>query len=241
MLLYLFLYCPVQCQVLVSAVSSRCLLLAVIKVRGSESPSQTIAQSTSVVFSVAYAVFYGVKFLALPPTLKPGGPGSLFVWPLPMGGGGEGGGGTPGICGAIDFSEESLVKIVTMGPKIWSNQIKYPPPSNAWFSNKASWYYQQSMYNTHKVRCSINLYWKWVVRSHLYTKDCVLTHSQTPQSISTTPHFFKKLLFSIFGNLVKYGLLCLIKYLKTLKPVTFIYEFKKLKLMFWWVICTTVL
>ena len=90
MLLYLFLYCPVQCQVLVSAVSSRRSLLAVIKVRGSESPSQTIAQSTSVVFSVAYAVFYGVKFLALPPTLKPGGPGSLFVWPLPMGGGGEG-------------------------------------------------------------------------------------------------------------------------------------------------------
>ena len=91
MLLYLFLYCPVQCQVLVSAVSSRCLLLAVIKVRGSESPSQTIAQSTSVVFSVAYAVFYGVKLLALPPTLKPGGPGyrSLSGLYRGLGGGGE--------------------------------------------------------------------------------------------------------------------------------------------------------
>ena len=40
-------------------------------------------------------------------------------------GGGEGGGGTPGICGAIDFSEESLVKIVTMGPQnlVKSDQI----------------------------------------------------------------------------------------------------------------------
>ena len=57
-----------------STVSSRCLLLTVIKVRGSESPSQTVAQSTSAVFSVAYAAFYGVKLLALPPTLKPGGP-----------------------------------------------------------------------------------------------------------------------------------------------------------------------
>ena len=33
-----------------------------------------------------------------------------------------GGGGTPGICGAFDFSKECLVKI----PKIGSNQIKYP-------------------------------------------------------------------------------------------------------------------
>ena len=90
MLLYLFLYCPVQCQVLVSAVSSRCLLLAVIKVQGSESPSQTIAQSTSVVFSVAYAVFYGVKLLALPPTLKPGGPGYRCLSGLYQGGGGVG-------------------------------------------------------------------------------------------------------------------------------------------------------
>ena len=90
MLLYLFLYCPVQCQVLVSAVSRRCLLLAVIKVRGSESPSQTIAQSTSVVFSVAYAVFYGVKLLALPPTLKPGGPGDRSLSGLYQGGAGGG-------------------------------------------------------------------------------------------------------------------------------------------------------
>ena len=33
---------------------------------------------------------------------------------------------TPGICGAFDFSGECLVKISAMGPKIWSNQIKYP-------------------------------------------------------------------------------------------------------------------
>ena len=37
-----------------------------------------------------------------------------------------GGGGTPGMCGAFDFSEEFLVKIPPWGPKIGSNQIKYP-------------------------------------------------------------------------------------------------------------------
>jgi len=52
-----------------SAVFSRFLLLAVIKFRESESVS------TSVVVSVAYAVFYGARLLALRPTLKPGGPG----------------------------------------------------------------------------------------------------------------------------------------------------------------------
>ena len=67
--------------------------MAVIKVRGSESPSQTIAQSTSVVFSVAYAVFYGVKLLALPPTLKPGGPGDRSLSGLHQRGRGGGGGG----------------------------------------------------------------------------------------------------------------------------------------------------
>ena len=36
-----------------------------------------------------------------------------------------GGGGTPGICGAFDFSEEVLVKIPTVGPQnlVKSDQI----------------------------------------------------------------------------------------------------------------------
>ena len=42
-----------------------------------------------------------------------------------------GGGGTPGICGAFDFSEEFLVKIPTVGLKNWvkSDQISPPFPS----------------------------------------------------------------------------------------------------------------
>ena len=41
------------------------------------------------------------------------------------------GGGTPGICGAFDFSEEFLVKIPTVGPQNWvkSDQISPPFPS----------------------------------------------------------------------------------------------------------------
>ena len=37
----------------------------------------------------------------------------------------RGGGGTPGICGAFDFSEEFLVKIPTVGPQnlVKSDQI----------------------------------------------------------------------------------------------------------------------
>ena len=44
---------------------------------------------------------------------------------------GGGGGGTPGICGAFDFSEEFLVKIPTVGPQNWvkSEQISPPFPS----------------------------------------------------------------------------------------------------------------
>ena len=40
-------------------------------------------------------------------------------------------GGTPGICGAFDFSEEVLVKIPTMGPKnlVKSDQISPDVPS----------------------------------------------------------------------------------------------------------------
>ena len=40
-------------------------------------------------------------------------------------------GGTPGICGAFDFSEEFLVKIPTVGPQNWvkSDQISPPFPS----------------------------------------------------------------------------------------------------------------
>ena len=43
----------------------------------------------------------------------------------------RGGGGTPGICGAFDFSEEFLVKIPTVGPQNWvkSDQISPPFPS----------------------------------------------------------------------------------------------------------------
>ena len=42
-----------------------------------------------------------------------------------------GGGGTPGIHGAFDFSEEFLVKIPTVGPQNWvkSDQISPPFPS----------------------------------------------------------------------------------------------------------------
>ena len=41
---------------------------------------------------------------------------------------GGGGGGTPGICGAFDFSEEFLVKIPTVGPQnlVKSDQISPP-------------------------------------------------------------------------------------------------------------------
>ena len=44
---------------------------------------------------------------------------------------GGGGGGTLGICGAFDFSEEFLVKIPTVGPQNWvkSDQISPPFPS----------------------------------------------------------------------------------------------------------------
>ena len=40
-------------------------------------------------------------------------------------------GGTLGICGAFDFSEEFLVKIPTVGPQNWvkSDQISPPFPS----------------------------------------------------------------------------------------------------------------
>ena len=43
----------------------------------------------------------------------------------------EGGGGTPGICGAFDFSEEFLVKIPTVGPQnlVKSDQISPGVPS----------------------------------------------------------------------------------------------------------------
>ena len=44
---------------------------------------------------------------------------------------GGGGGGTPGRCGAFDFSEEFLVKIPTMGPPklVKSDQISPGVPS----------------------------------------------------------------------------------------------------------------
>ena len=44
---------------------------------------------------------------------------------------GGGGGGTPGICGAFDFSEEFFVKIPTVGPQNWvkSDQMSPPFPS----------------------------------------------------------------------------------------------------------------
>ena len=51
---------------------------------------------------------------------------SINVKPDGGGGGGGSGGKTPGICGAFDFLEDFLVKIPTVGPKTWSNQIKYP-------------------------------------------------------------------------------------------------------------------
>ena len=43
----------------------------------------------------------------------------------------RGGGGGAGICGAVDFSEEFLVKISTVGPQNWvkSDQMSPPFPS----------------------------------------------------------------------------------------------------------------
>ena len=41
----------------------------------------------------------------------------------------EGGGGSPGICGAFDFSEEFLVKIPTVGPQ---NLVKLDQISPPW-------------------------------------------------------------------------------------------------------------
>ena len=54
-------------------------------------------------------------------------------------------GGTLGICGVFDFSEEFLVKIPTMGPHnlVRSDQI-FPTFQPLIFSLKARWYYQQS-------------------------------------------------------------------------------------------------
>ena len=39
-----------------------------------------------------------------------------------------GGGGTPGVCGAFDFSEQYLVKVATVGPQnlVKSGQISPP-------------------------------------------------------------------------------------------------------------------
>ena len=54
------------------------------------------------------------------------------------------------------------------GPKIWSNQIKYPPSSNVWFSDEKRVGIINNPHNAHKVKCSINLYWKWVVRSSVF-------------------------------------------------------------------------
>ena len=45
---------------------------------------------------------------------------------------GKGGGGTQGICGAFDFSEEFLVKIPTVGPQ---NLVKSDQISPPWGSN----------------------------------------------------------------------------------------------------------
>ena len=39
-----------------------------------------------------------------------------------------GGGGTPGICGAFDFSEEFLVKIPTVGPQNLAKSDQISPP-----------------------------------------------------------------------------------------------------------------
>ena len=39
--------------------------------------------------------------------------------------------GTPGICGAFDFSEEFWSKSPLWSPKIWSNQIKYTHLENS--------------------------------------------------------------------------------------------------------------
>ena len=40
----------------------------------------------------------------------------------------RGGGGTLGICGAFDFSEEFLVKIPTVGPQNLVKSDQIPPP-----------------------------------------------------------------------------------------------------------------
>ena len=53
---------------------------------------------------------------------------------------------------------------------IWWNQIKYPPPSNAWYFDEKRVDIINNPHNLHKVRCSINLYWKWVVRSSVLYK-----------------------------------------------------------------------
>ena len=153
----------------------------------------------------------------------------------------EGGGGNPQV----------YVGHLTFEKNFWSKLSPWPMmgPKHLVQSDQISSTFQRLIFKQSKLVLSTihiqspqsKVFHQFIVRSRLYTKDCVLTHSQTPQSISTTPHFFKKLLFSIFENLVKYNLLCLIKYLKTLMPVPFIYEFKKLKLMFLRVICTTVL
>ena len=49
-------------------------------------------------------------------------------------------------------------------------QIRSFPPSNAWFSDEKQVDIINNPHNPHKVRCSINLYWKGVVWSSVFVE-----------------------------------------------------------------------
>ena len=73
-------------------------------------------------------------------------------------------GGDPGhMWGIWLFQKNFWWKSLQWGLKIWSNQTKYPPRSNAWFSYEKQVDIINNPHNPHEVRCSINLNWKWVV------------------------------------------------------------------------------
>ena len=80
----------------------------------------------------------------------------------------EEGGNPRAYVGHLTFRKNFWSKSPPWGPKIWSNRIKYPPPSNAWLSDEKRVDIINNPYNPHKERYSINLYWKWVMRSSVF-------------------------------------------------------------------------
>ena len=78
-------------------------------------------------------------------------------------------GGTPGICGAFDFSEEFLIKIPTVGLQNLgkSDQISPTFQGLAWFSDEKRGDIIDNPHNPHKVRCVCKLLFLSQILQHL--------------------------------------------------------------------------